>query len=298
MACGWNSLFLVLVSHWLHESVMGWNVYHCRSFQEEDYKCKGMLSPIFTGSVVWAYWHVSIFIICGILFWGFLARCIIHCLPRTPRDVDENGVFGRGRGNEGGERSIHKGALVLAAVCTDCWRTTHALFFPMRTRPPFEAIAAMWSMSLLLLSVMLPSHYFLGGQYDFFSLCLFPAFPSPQCPFGVCSFSKSFPWSSFWGRCTCTFLKWFCVGRCVDFVGEEGTLLVSGSRYISHNAHPYAKQTLPCIPRCMSLLSWFPFKNGVIIFMYTLLMEIERVLPWNFCHTISMTGCQHKMEKA
>jgi hypothetical protein len=27
-------------------------------------------------------------------------------------------------------------------------------------------------------------------------------------------------------------------------------------------------------------------------------MEIERVLPWNFCHTISMTGCQHKMEKA
>jgi hypothetical protein len=25
---------------------------------------------------------------------------------------------------------------------------------------------------------------------------------------------------------------------------------------------------------------------------------IERVLPWNFCPTISMTGCQHKMEKA
>lgn len=142
-----------------------------------------------------------------------------------------------------------------------------------------------------------PPTSFLGGQI-FFSLCLFLAFPSPQCPFGVCSFSKSFQWLSFWGGCTFTFLKWFCVGRCVDFVGEEGTLLVSGSRYISHNAHPYAKQTLPCIPMCMSLLSWFPFKNGVIIFIYTLLLLIERVLPWNFCPTISMTGCQHKMEKA
>jgi hypothetical protein len=50
---------------------------------------------------------------------------------------------GLGQGIVGG--SIPKGALVLA----DCLRITRALFFPMRTRAHFVAIAAMSSMSII-----------------------------------------------------------------------------------------------------------------------------------------------------
>lgn len=52
--------------------------------------------------------------------------------------------------------SIPKGALVLA----DCWRITRVLFFPIRIRLRFVAIAAMSSMSFCELCFILSILHF------------------------------------------------------------------------------------------------------------------------------------------